>query len=574
MYSISPTRKSICLIAGAFSLALLLMLTVTVAAIAQDSDSLDAAQVVEALPFAEKLIGLEFTPAERDSMADFLAERAIQFRQIREFPLPNDLGPATIYRPVPADWIAPSGGVAPTERKRLMGLAGKSIKRPQRDSDLAFMTVPELGQLIQAGEISSLELTRLYLSRLKQYDSKLFCVITLTEELALEQARRADEEIAGGNYRGPLHGIPYGLKDLFTVSGYPTTWGAKPFRDQMLTENATVYERLHEAGAVLVAKLTTGALAWGDVWYGETTRNPWDVEKGSSGSSAGPASATAAGLVGFAIGTETYGSIVSPCTRCGVCGLRPSFGRVSRHGAMALSWTMDKIGPICRSATGCELVYAAIAGVDQLDPTLIEAPLFTKPDSPIGGMRVGYAAALFEDDYPSRETDQKTLALLRELGCELIPITLPEYPFDAISLVLESEAAAAFDDLTRSGRDDELVRQIQWAWPNVFRAARLIPAVEYIQANRIRTALNREMNALMATVDLYVAPSFGGRNLLMTNLTGHPCMVVPNGFNDDGKPVSISFIGGMFEEATLLSAVKQYQAASDWHRRRPPGMDE
>ncbi|RMI25838.1 MAG: amidase, partial [Calditrichaeota bacterium] len=379
---------------------------------------------------------------------------------------------------------------------------------------------------------------------------------------------RADAEIAAGKYRGPLHGIPYGAKDLLAVKGYPTTWGAAPYKDQFIDKNATVIKRLEEAGAVLVAKLTMGALAWGDVWFGGKTRNPWNLEQGSSGSSAGSASATAAGLVAFAIGTETWGSIVSPSTRCGTTGLRPTYGRVSRNGAMALSWSMDKIGPICRSVEDCALVFNAIYGPDEEDPTLYDLPFNYDASLDIRKLRIGYLKSEFEKDTLNKPFNDAALQQLQKMGVELIPIELPDYPVWDISFILDAEAAAAFDQLTRSNRDDLLVRQIKNAWPNVFRMSRFIPAVEYINANRIRTILINRMTEIFKKVDVYVTPSFG-TNLLLTNLTGHPCVVVPNGFKDDGTPVSISFIGNLFGEAETLIVAKRYQDATGFHLKHP-----
>ncbi len=393
-------------------------------------------------------------------------------------------------------------------------------------------------------------------------------MITLTEERALARAKQADEEIAKGKYRGLLHGIPYGAKDLLAVKGYKTTWGAMPYKDQTIDEDATVIRKLDDAGAVLVAKLTMGALAWGDVWYGGMTRNPWNLEQGSSGSSAGSASATAAGLVAFAIGTETWGSIVSPSTRCGTTGLRPTYGRVSRTGAMALSWSMDKIGPICRTVEDCAIVFDAIRGADGIDQTLIDAPFNYSPRIDIKKLKIGYLKKLFDEKYENSAADAAVLAKLRELGCELVPVELPDYPVDAISFILSAEAASAFDELTRSGRDDLMVRQTRDAWPNVFRASRLIPAVEYIQANRLRYLIIQDMQKL--GVDVWLSPSFGGSNLLLTNLTGHPCVVLPNGFDEKGSPTSVTFMGKLFGEAELLAVAKAYQDATDYHLKHPP----
>jgi len=369
--------------------------------------------------------------------------------------------------------------------------------------------------------------------------------------------------------RGPLHGIPYGAKDLLATKGIRTTWGAVPFREQVFQEDATVVGKLADAGAVLVAKLSVGALAWGDVWFGGKTRNPWNLDQGSSGSSAGSASATAAGLVAFSIGTETWGSIVSPSNRCGVTGLRPTFGRVSRHGIMALAWSMDKIGPICRTVEDCALVFDAIRGPDGKDQSVVEASFPYDPGLSLEGLRIGYLKNDI-DSSENREKNQAVVDALERLGARVVPLELPRYPVDALSIILTAEAGAAFDELTRSGRDDLLVRQIEDAWPNVFRRSRFIPAVEYIQANRVRTLLIREMASLLNSVDLYVAPSFEGENLLLTNLTGHPCVVLPNGFNEDGSPTSITIVGRLYDEARLLAVSKAYQDATGFHLQHPP----
>ena len=429
----------------------------------------------------------------------------------------------------------------------------------------------DLAELLRTKQVTSVELTAMYLDRLKRHGPTLECVVSLTEERAMESARRADAEIAKGKYRGPLHGMPYGAKDLLAVKGTKTTWGAMPYRDQVIDDTATVIRKLDDAGAVLVVKTTLGALAWGDVWFGGMTRNPWNTEKGSSGSSAGSASATAAGLVPFAIGTETWGSIVSPSTVCGTTGLRPTFGRVSRAGAMALSWSMDKIGPICRSVEDCAIVFDAIRGADGIDPAVVDGGFAYRADTKLSGIRIGYVAAMFEEDYPNKARDTATLDKLRELGATLEPIELPAIDVMPLACILSAEAAAAFDDLTRSNRDDLMVRQIKNAWPNTFRAARFIPAVEYIQANRIRTQVMHEMEKL--PVDVYITPTFGGDNLLLTNLTGHPCVVLPNGFDDDGEPTSITFMGRLYGDATVLAVAKAYQDATDFHTRRPPKFE-
>jgi len=512
---------------------------------------------------AEKVIGLDFTLAERDSMLDDLDSYLENYRTLRGVDISNAVPPALVFRPLVH---GVDKGVA--KEKPIIVSPPHELEVPDNIEDLAFMSVRDLAELVRTRKVTSTQLTKMYLARLKKYGPELECVVTLTEDLALEQARRADEEIAAGHYRGYLHGIPYGAKDLLAVTGYKTTWGAVPYKDQTVDETATVIEKLNDAGAVLVAKLTLGALAWGDVWYGGKTRNPWNLEQGSSGSSAGSAAATSAGLVAFALGTETWGSIVSPSTRCGVTGLRPTFGSVSRAGAMALSWSMDKIGPICRTVEDCAIVYDAIRGYDPKDPSSYTAPFDYDYRVDPGTLRIGYVAQLFEEEHPDSASDAAALAKLRELGAELVPITLPDYPVAALNFILTAEAAAAFDDLTRSNRDDLMVRQIKNAWPNTFRAGRFIPAVEYIQANRVRWMVMQDMEHL--GVDVYVTPSFGGDNLLLTNLTGHPCVVLPNGFDADGDPVSITFMGRLNGEATLLAVAKAYQDATGFQLKHPP----
>jgi Asp-tRNA(Asn)/Glu-tRNA(Gln) amidotransferase A subunit family amidase len=525
----------------------------------------DTLQVKKAdIAGAEKVIGLTFTQTERDSMQQDLIDNLQSYLKLRGVAIANSVPPAMQFNPIPA------GFKLETKERGFVVSKARKLKAPANIEDLAFWPVRDLAELIRTRKVTSTQLTTMYLERLKKYWPKLQCVITLTEERALEHARLADEEIAKGKYRGLLHGIPYGAKDLLAVKGYKTTWGSMPYKDQTIDEDATVIKKLDEAGAVLVAKLTMGELAWGDVWYGGMTRNPWNLEQGSSGSSAGSASATAAGLVAFAIGTETWGSIVSPSTRCGDTGLRPTYGRVSRTGAMALSWSMDKIGAICRTVEDCAIVFNAIRGADGIDQTLIDAPFNYDPKVDLKKLRIGYLKKLFDADYDNKVNDAATLAKLRELGAELVPVDLPDYPVDAIAFILSAEAAAAFDDLTRSGRDSLMVRQTRDAWPNVFRASRFIPAVEYIQANRLRRLIIQDMQKL--DVDVYLSPSFGGSNLLLTNLTGHPCVVLPNGFDAKGSPTSVTFIGRLFGEATLLAVAKTYQDATDFHTKHPPGF--
>ncbi len=529
---------------------------------------------------AEWIAGIRLSDEKRQLMLEGMHELMEDFAELRAVELDNGVPPALFFQP---QWTSPASGEE--SGNRVVPSETSAPPRPSSDVYLAFLPVRELAALIRTRKISSVELTELYLKRLKRYDPELECVITLTEDLAREQARRADEELAAGIYRGVLHGIPWGAKDLLSVPPYRTTWGAKPYEEQVRPEQATVVSRLAGAGAVLMAKLTLGALAWGDVWFGGMTRNPWNTEQGSSGSSAGSASATAAGLVGFAIGTETWGSIVSPCTRCGATGLRPTFGRVSRHGAMALSWSMDKIGPIARTVEDCALVFDVIRGRDWLDPSVVDRPFSWPLARDIRSLRVGYVQELFErdrtlgvEDEAERAVleewqrhDMRTLQTLEEMGLELIPIQLPKhYPVKALSFILTAEAATAFDELTRSGGDDALVRQTANTWPNVFRQGQFIPAVEYIRANRIRWQLLREMEQILARVEVYVCPSFGGDNLLLTNLTGHPAVVLPNGSRStDGTPTSITFNGRLYRETELLAVAHAYQQATDFHLRRP-----
>lgn len=517
----------------------------------------------EMIASAEKIIGLDFSDAKRDSMTDGLQEQLGSYNNLRTVFLPNSVMPSVLFNPIPAGFKFESEK-RPFKQSKTVG-----VEMPANMDDLAFYSVSDLAYLVKNRKVTSEQLTKMYLDRLKKYGPKLECVITLTEELAMKQAKQADAEISKGKYRGPLHGIPFGVKDLLSAKGYKTTWGSVPYKDQVIEEDATVVKRLEEAGAVLVAKLTMGELAWGDVWYGGKTRNPWNTERGSSGSSAGSASATSAGLVAFAIGTETWGSIVSPSTECGTTGLRPTYGRVSRHGAMALSWSMDKIGPICRTVEDCAIVFNTIYGPDDIDPTLYDVPFNYDPGVKLSQLKIGYLKNDFEKDSTSKIYYDGVFTELKKLGATLVPIELPKYPMNDLAIILSAEAGAAFDELTRSGKDDLLVRQIKNAWPNVFRASRFIPAVEYIQANRIRTLVINDMQKIMKDIDVYLAPPFEGDNLLMTNLTGHPCVVLPIGFNEKNLPVSICFMGQLFGEAKTLAVAKQFQDATVFHRKHP-----
>ncbi len=518
----------------------------------------------DALKSALGMIGLSFRDAQLEQMRGNAARMARGFAALRALPLPNDVTPAFYFDPLPAGRKppAPAPFVPPAPR-----VAG----RFRELEEVAFWPLPELAALIRSRRVTSTALTKMYLDRLRRHGDTLHCVVTLTESLALEQAARADAELKRGRYRGLLHGIPYGAKDLFATKGIRTTWGAEPYRDQVIDLDATVITKMAEAGAVLAAKLSMGALAMGGLWFGGMTRTPWNLDKTSSGSSAGSAAATAAGLLPFALGTETLGSILTPSRICGVTGLRPTFGRVSRHGAMALCWTMDKIGPICRTAEDAMLVLRAIEGPDGKDRTVAARPLGWNAAAPARGLRVAYVAADFERLTGERKARaEEALAALRKAGLDPRPVKLPEFPTDALITILSAEAAAAFDALTRDGGVDQLSGQRDGDWPNQFRSARLLPAVEYIQAMRARTLLIQEMDAWMAPWDVVVTPSTS-RMLVITNFTGHPQMSVPSGFVD-GEPEAIHFTGRLYEEGKMARAAHAFQQATRWHRERPAGF--
>jgi Asp-tRNA(Asn)/Glu-tRNA(Gln) amidotransferase A subunit family amidase len=526
---------------------------------------------------AEKLMGLEFTDAQEAMALGGVNRNLDAYEAVRKIDIPLDTEPAIAFHPMRA-------------KKDLYGARNKfrfgKVELPQFKTvdDLAFATVPQLAELIRTRKISSTELTKMYLARLKAYGSKLLCIVTLTEDLALKQAAAADAEIKRGKYRGPLHGIPWGAKDLFATKGIKTTWGAEPYRDQVIDYDSTVVERLNEAGAVLVAKLSMGALAQGPRWFGGVTRNPWqpdDTQQGSSGSSAGPASATAAGLVGFSIGTETLGSIVSPSSRCGVTGLRPTYGRVSRYGAMGLSWTMDKIGPMCRGVEDCAAALHAIYGPDDKDITVGDAPFNWNPDTNISTLRIGYLKTEFDGPAsPPANEQQRTqaeqrravyktaLAVLEKAGAKLTPIELPKFSAGSLRFILSAEAATAFDDITRDGRVNQLSGQAPFDWPNTFRTSRFIPAVEYLRAQRARTLLMHEMERLMSQWDVFVSPAPGSASLLVTNLTGHPAVVLPCGFVND-LPAAIMFTGGVYDEVSPLRVALAFERATKWHTMHP-----
>jgi Asp-tRNA(Asn)/Glu-tRNA(Gln) amidotransferase A subunit family amidase len=616
-------RRGFLAVSGRFGLASTLFpgALYTLAAQAQQADaagkSPEAPKITaEMIDQAAALAGLTIAPDQRQMMLDGLNQQRDGYSAIRKLHMPNRVAPAFIFDPLPP------GATVDTEKHKPV-YSRTVATMPANIEDLAFATVPELADLVRRKKVSSLDLTQMYIARLRKYDPLLHFGITVTEERAIAQAKQADAEIASGKYRGPLHGLPWGAKDLLAVKGYPTTWGAGGFEKQQIDEDATVVKRLDEAGAVLVAKLTLGALAMGDKWFGGRTRNPWNPKQGSSGSSAGPASATSAGCVAFSIGSETLGSISSPSTRCGVTGLRPTFGFVPRTGAMALSWTMDKLGPICRGVEDCAMVLQAIYGPDGQDLSTREAAFNWNADLDWKSLRIGYIQSEFEADKPAaqepekqsaslteeekkkhaerqrqaaafrarraydRKYDQAALDKLRSMGVNLIPITLPDLPYSSMTPLLTAEAAAAFDELTTTGRDKLLTEQSPEDWPNDFRIARFYPAVEYIQANRARSLAIREVSKLFDQVDVIVAAT-NSEQLVITNLTGHPAVIVPNGLrgedaptppkvdtgDDDqiggpGTPVSITFLAGHYQDAKLCSFARAYQEATGFQKMHP-----
>jgi Asp-tRNA(Asn)/Glu-tRNA(Gln) amidotransferase A subunit family amidase len=511
-----------------------------------------AAVTEEMVKNAEWIAGITLTDEERKAVAGRLGAVVNSFAQIRRQPITNDVAPALHF--IPLAPAVPPG----TPKGTVEAIKAPDAAKPDSSDELAFLPLTSLASLVRTKKVSSAELTKIYLDRLKKYDPKLLCVTSLTEDLAMKQAKRADEEIAAGKYRGPLHGIPWGAKDLMAVPGYKTTWGAAHYKDQVINETATVAKKLEDAGAVLVAKLTLGALAMGDVWYGGRTRSPWDPNQGSSGSSAGPASAAAGGLVGFAIGTETRGSIVSPCTACHVSGLRPTFGRISRHGCMALAWSMDKLGPIARSLDDCALVFGAIHGADGKDLAAVDRPFSWPSPKPLKEIRVG----VFDS------TPQAELDVLKTLGVKTVPVKLPTtVPVQALNMILSVEAAAAFDELVVK---DVKGSEYSAEWANTFRSHEFVSAVHYVQANRARTLLMREMEKMFESIDCYFGSP--GNELSLTNLTGHPTVVCPNGFRRQQNrevPQSIKFTGRLYGETELLAVGHAWQEATGHHLKRP-----
>ena len=561
-HTLGAARRAFLERCGALGVASTLFPGVLWAGIASGEEITDASIIA-----AAEIAGVTFSDEDRALMLNGLRTQTAQLVALQQIKLDNTVAPAMIFSPLPHPDAVPKGPQRPVVMSR------QTAKRaPASLESLSYAPLTELADLVRRRQITSVQLTTMYLDRLARLDPQLLCVTTVTRERALEQARAADAEIAAKRYKGPLHGIPWGAKDLLAVKGHPTTWGTQPYREQRLDYDATVVQRLDAAGAVLIAKLTLGELAQGDRWYGGMTRNPWKLDQGSSGSSAGPASATAAGCMGFAIGSETLGSISSPSTRCGVTGLRPTFGRVPRTGAMALSWSMDKLGPLARSVEDCALIFAAMHGPDGADQTVHAAPFNWDGNAPLAGLRVGYVKSAFDapvERHPTKPFDDAALDVLRGLGLELTPVEIPDLNYNAMRIILSAEAGAAFDDLTRSGRVRELVQQGAGAWPNSFRTARFIPAVDYVNANRVRTLAIQQWDKLMQSVDVIVAPTNSGQ-LTATNLTGHPAVILPNGFRStDGTPVSLTFLGRLFGEESLLRVANAYQKATPHHVKHP-----
>ena len=537
---------------------------------ASEDEEVDGAITTEDMARAERLFDIELTPEERERIVEDVNENVLYYRDLRERNLDNSVNLSLVFNPIPP-------GMVMAREKEPVKFSRLSAKRPANVEDVAYYSVLQLASLIETRQITSTELTKMYLSRLRKHNPLLNFVITFTDDLALEQAQRADEEISSGNYRGPLHGIPYGVKDLFAVQGYKTTWGAEPFRDQVIDRTATAVERLEEAGAVLMAKLSMGRLASGDTWFGGQTKRAWDPAKGSGGSSAGPASATAAGCVAFALGTETNGSIISPCHMNGVTGFRPTFGRVSRHGVMTLCWSLDKVGTICRAVEDCAVVLEAIHGPDGKDNSVVDLPFNWDSDLDISGLRVGYFSRSFEEEPMEEGDDPEDLAyqmalrrlgrgvleFFRSRGVELIPLDF-DIPIAGADMILEIEAATAFDELTRNNQDDLLGES---SWPDTFRRMRYWPAIEYIQANRYRSVICEQIHKALEDVDVYIETTWS--NNWLTNMTGHPAIVVPCGFVKERQPAGITFVGHLYREAEMLAVAKSFQDGTDHHLQHP-----
>lgn len=520
---------------------------------------------------AAAVAGLSFTDDQLEVMLAGVNKLLPAYEYVRMIKFDNSVAPPLYFNP-----ILPSTPIDRTKRPNRWSVQPR-VERPKNLNEVAFWPVTGLSELIRTKQVTSVELTEMYLARLKKYNPDLFCAVTITDDLAMRQARAADEEIAAGRYRGPLHGIPWGIKDLASAKGYPTTWGAAPFKHRVLERDATVVSKLNDAGAVLIAKLATGELALDDIWFAGQTKNPWDLKMGSQGSSAGPGSATAAGVVGFSVGTETQGSIVAPSSICGVTGLRPTFGRVSRYGVMALAWSLDKTGPMCRSVEDCALVLSAIQGPDGHDLAVQDIPFNWDAHFDIRRLRVGYLKDAFSNTHQTAQVDANdaaALAKIRSMGFNLIEVSLPQYAAIDFSMILWPEADAALRDPIEVQPED-LVRQDRVAAQNSYR---LVPATDYINANRVRTLLMQEMAEIMSKVDVYVLPydyadytpnPVASLNSVVTNLTGHPCVAVPHGFDEKGHPTSLWFIGKLYGEAEMLALAMAYQNATNWNLKHP-----
>ncbi len=543
---------------------------------------------------AEKLVQIEMTPADlaqaagnwREAMAPLYERRTGP----RKMTLEAGVAPATVWNPMLPGIHAGKSGA---EGNHFVAGAGEHVPLPSNEEDIAYASVSQLGRWIQSKQITSERLTNIYLDRLQRFDPKLRCVITLTKDHALEQARQADKEIAAGKYRGPLHGIPWGAKDLLDTAGIPTTYGAEPYRDRVPKKDSAVAERLNAAGAVLVAKLSLGALALNDIWFGGQTMNPWLLEEGASGSSAGPGAATAAGLVGFAIGSETGGSIVSPSMRCGVTGLRPTYGRVARTGAMTLCWSLDKLGPMARYVEDTIVVLNAISGPDAGDMASVPSTLSFDANAKVAGLRVGYIPSWMKEA-PATDVDRAALDVVRKLGMQLVEVSLPDWPYDSLNLILFAESAAAFEELTLSHKEAELRAQVPDAWPNTFRQSRFLSAVDFVQADRMRRKVAQEMARIFSDVDLLLVPSLRDEILVITNNTGHPSLTFRAGFVEVAEarsdwapdpqhplpkfspprrvPHGITLIGRLFDEGTLCEAGVALERAFGVAGERPAGF--
>ncbi|MEI6343095.1 MAG: amidase [Verrucomicrobiota bacterium] len=512
---------------------------------------------------AFRSLGLGFTPDQARQLEPAARESRNALDAIRSKPTSPDVPQSLVFRPFAHVPPMPDG---------LRWSPPRGVRRPVRDEDLAWMGVADLAALLRSRQVTSEELVRLSLQRLHERDRTIRAVVSWCDERAIEAARRADVELRAGRWKGPLHGVPFGAKDLLDVAALPTSWGVAVRSNAIATSSATVIQRLEDAGAILVAKLSLGELAMGDVWHGGKTRNPWAPDTGSSGSSAGSAAAVAAGLVPFAIGSETLGSIVSPATVCGITGLRPTFGRVPRTGAMALCPSLDKLGVLARTAEDSALVLSVIQGPDGEDPAAVNAGFRWDDVASIRGFKVGVLRADLAREKGGESRHESALAALRELGVELHDVQLPSHPREPLMLILHAEASASFEPWVRDGRAEGLVQQEDWNWPNQFRAARLVPAVEYLEANRARWLLAREMERILSRFDAVVAPPWAGDALMFSNFSGHPCVVLPDGAKDGGKPNTFCLLGRWFGEERLLKVARAYQKATPWHRARPPGF--